>query len=252
MARKKAGKKVEEIEEEVIDLEDYDEDFDDEEFELDDDDEFEVETKKKAPKEEVPLTLEDRVAIIEKKTSAVLILCVVAALASIITMCVTIFGGNSNKNTSKEPTEATEPTDEGEDIAYEYDVSKFNEISASDIAKVSKDKTILLYIGRSTCGYCVQYVPILQEVQDKYGKYTTYYLDIAKIYDYSRGVKLDEDAESIMLNLKTSDSQKGVMNNFGSTPMTLVIKNGKVVDSIIGYVDAGTLDSMVVENGLNK
>ena len=252
MARKKAEKKVEEIDEEIIDLEDYDEDFDDEEIELEDD-EFEVEKPKKEPKKEVPLTLDDRVAIIEKKTSAVLILCVVAALASVVTMCVTIFGGNSNKNnSSKDTTETNESAGQEEEITYEYDVSKFNEISASDIAKVSKDKTILLYIGRSTCGYCVQYVPVLQEVQDKYGTYTTYYLDIAKIYDYSRGVKIDEDAESIMLNLKTSDSQKDVMQNFGSTPMTLVIKNGRIVDSIIGYVDAGTLDALVTDNGLNK
>ena len=252
MARKKAEKKVEEIEEEVIDLEDYDEDFDEEDIDLEDD-EFEVEEKVKEPVEEKELTLEDRIANMEKKTSAILILSVVIAILSLVTMCVTIFGGNSgNKNTSKEPTEATEPTEEGEPVSYEYDVSKFNEISASDIAKVSKDKTILLYIGRSTCGYCIQYVPVLQEVQDKYGKYTTYYLDIAKIYDYSRGVKLDEDAEKIMLNLKTSDNQKGVMDNFGSTPMTLVIKNNKVVDSIIGYVDAGTLDQLVTSNGLNK
>ncbi len=251
MARKKAEKKVEEIEEEVIDLEDYDEDFDDEDIDLEDD-EFEVEENVKEPKEEVPLTMEDRIMNIEKKSSAVLVLCVVTAILSLVTLCVTIFGGNSNKNTSKEPTEANEPADEGETITYDYDVSKFNEISASDIAKVSKDKTILLYIGRETCGYCVQYVPVLQEVQDKYGKYTTYYLDIAKIYDYSRGVKLDEKAEEIMLNLKTSDSQKDVMQNFGSTPMTLVIKNGKIVDSIIGYVDAGTLDALVTNNGLNK
>lgn len=252
MARKKAEKKVEEIEEEIIDLEDYDEDFDDEDIDLEDD-EFEVEETKKEPKEEVPLTMEDRIINIEKKSNAVLVLCVVTALLSLVTMCLTIFGGNSNKNTSKESTETTEPTEEGgEPIAYDYDVSKFKEISASDIAKVSKDKTILLYIGRETCGYCIQYVPVLQEIQDKYGKYTTYYLDIAKIYDYSRGVKLDEDAEKIMLNLKTSDSQKDVMQNFGSTPMTLVIKNNKVVDAIVGYVDASTLDQLVTNNGLNK
>ncbi len=253
MARKKATKKVEKIKEEVIDedlidLDDFEDEDLDEEFV--DEEEFEVKKpKKKKVKEEKPeepLTLEDRVANMEQKLNIVLVLAVIMTVVAVATMFIVIFKGDSkSKNNSNET-----KTEEKEDVVtYDYDVSAFKEISASEIESESKGKTILLYIGRSTCGYCVQFVPILTEVQEKHD-YTTYYLDIAKIYDYQNGVVLDSAAEKIMLDLKTSDSQKGIMSNFGSTPMTLVIKNGKVVDSIVGYVDAGTVETLVSSNGL--
>ena len=259
MAKKKASKKVEKakkevVDEELIDLEDYEDEELDEEFL--EDEAFEVKKKvKKTPKAKVeeeeneePLTLEDRVIGMEQKLNVMMVLLVIVTVVAIITMFVAIFkDGGKTKDSSKTNT-STETKEEGT-TTLEYDVSKFKEISASDIEGESKGKTILLYIGRSTCGYCVQFVPILQQVQANH-KYTTYYLDIAKIYDYQNGVVLDKDAESIMVGLKTNDSQKDVMNNFGSTPMTLVIKNGKVVDSIVGYVDAGTLETLVSSNGL--
>ena len=42
----------------------------------------------------------------------------------------------------------------------------------------------MIYIGRSTCGYCVQFVPVLTQVQKELGGYTTYYIDIAKILEF--------------------------------------------------------------------
>lgn len=253
MAKKKATKKVEKIKEEVIDedlidLDDYEDEDLDEEFV--DEEEFEKKPKKKKVKKEEPeepLTLEDRVINMEQKLNILMVLAVIMTVVAVITMFVVIFKGDSKtKSDSKE----TNTQEKEETVTYDYDVSAFKEITASEIETESKGKTILLYIGRSTCGYCVQFVPILTEVQNKHD-YTTYYLDIAKIYDYQNGVVLDSASESVMLNLKTSDSQKGIMKNFGSTPMTLVIKNGKVVDSIVGYVDAGTLETLVSSNGLN-
>jgi len=255
MARKKASKKVEKskkelVDEEVIDLEDYEDEELDEEFL--EDEEFEVEKKpkkvkkEKEPKEEEEVTLEDRVARMEQKQNIILVLVSIMTVVALVTMFVVIFK-DGGKTENKE--EETKTEEKQEQQTLEYDVSKFKEISAGDIENESKGKTILLYIGRSTCGYCVQFVPILKEVQENH-KYTTYYLDIAKIYDYQNGVVLDKAAETTMLNLKTNDAQKDTMKNFGSTPMTLVIKNGKVVDSIVGYVDAGTIETLVTSNGL--
>ena len=254
MAKKKAKKKVDEVKEEIIDLEDYDEDDFEDEEEFDDEEEFEVKKKKvKKEKKEIveekeELTLDERVKLMEKKLNIVMILTIVIAVIATVSMFIIIFKGTGS---SKKKTETTENNEETQEVIQEYDVSAFKEVSASEVSGLGKDKVALLYIGRSTCGYCVQYVPTLTSVQKKYG-YTTYYLDIAKIYDYSAGVVLDSDAESVMLKLKTSDSQKGVMDNFGATPMVLVIKNGKITDSLIGYVDEGTFDAFVVENGLNK
>ena len=256
MARKKASKKVEKskkevIDEEVIDLDDYEDEELDEEFL--EDEEFEVEKKpkkakkvKEEPEEEEVVTLEDRVARMEQKQNIILVLVTIMTVVALVTMFVVIFKDGGKTKTKEEETKTEEKQ---EQQTLEYDVSEFKEISASDIESESKGKTILLYIGRNTCGYCVQFVPILKEVQHNH-KYTTYYLDIAKIYDYQNGVVLDKAAETTMINLKTNDAQKDVMKNFGSTPMTLVIKNGKVVDSIVGYVDAGTIETLVTSNGL--
>ena len=42
------------------------------------------------------------------------------------------------------------------------------------------------------------------------------------------------------------------MNDWGATPMTLVIKNNKVVDSLVGAADAATVETLVKNNGLAK
>ena len=55
-----------------------------------------------------------------------------------------------------------------------------------------------------------------------------------------------------MQKFATSDSQKDVMKDWGATPMTLVIKNNKIVDSLVGATDAATLEKMVKNNGLAK
>ena len=56
-----------------------------------------------------------------------------------------------------------------------------------------------------------------------------------------------------MQNLKAVDKEKNTMkNNWGATPMTLVIKNNKIVDSLVGYTDENTLTEFVKSNKLAK
>ena len=191
------------------------------------------------------LSLEDRVMNIEKKVTAVLWLVVITMIVAILSL-IFVISDDTSKSESGTGTDTTETESNSE-----YDVSKFTEIKAQDIEDLSKGKTILVYIGRSTCGYCVQFVPVLKEVQEKHS-YTTYYIDIAKILDYTNGGTLDEKANKIMQNLATTEEQKDVMNDWGATPMTLVIKNNKVVDSLVGAADAATVETLVKNNGLAK
>lgn len=191
------------------------------------------------------LSLEDRVINIEKKVTAVLWLVVITMIVAILSL-IFVISDDTSKSKSGDGTDTKET-----ETSAEYDVSSFKEIKAQDLKKTSKDKTILVYIGRATCGYCVQFVPVLKEVQDKYS-YTTYYIDIAKILDYTNGGTLDEEADKIMQDFATSDEQKDVMNDWGATPMTLVIKNNKIVDSLVGAADASTLETLVKDNGLAK
>ena len=52
--------------------------------------------------------------------------------------------------------------------------------------------------------------------------------------------------------MKTNSEQKGIMEQFGSTPMTLIIKNNTIVDSIVGATDESTLTKLIEGNGFSK
>lgn len=191
------------------------------------------------------LTTEDRLVSIEKKVNATLILVVIMAILAIINLSILV-SNNSGQTTTNE-----DLTPNSTDTSADYDVSEFDEIKASDLSKESKNKTIVVYIGRSSCGYCVQFVPILKSVQEKYN-FTTKYIDIAKIIDYNSSSISDQDAYNLLTNMKTNSEQKGIMEQFGSTPMTLVIKNNTIVDSIVGATDESTLTKLIEDNGFNK
>ena len=72
---------------------------------------------------------------------------------------------NVSKNSSKES--SAEPSEE---VAQgEYDVSMFDTLSTNDALEQIKDgKKHVVYIGRATCGYCVQFLPSLQKAQEEY------------------------------------------------------------------------------------
>lgn len=191
------------------------------------------------------LTTEDRLISIEKKVNATLILVVIMAILAIINLSILV-SNNSGQTTTNE-----DLTPNSTDTSADYDVSEFDEIKASDLSKESKNKTIIVYIGRSSCGYCVQFVPILRSVQEKYN-FTTKYIDIAKIIDYNSSSISDQDAYNLLTNMKTNSEQKGIMEQFGSTPMTLVIKNNTIIDSIVGATDESTLTKLIEDNGFSK
>ena len=191
------------------------------------------------------LTTEDRLVSIEKKVNATLILVVIMAILAIINLSILV-SNNSGQTTTNE-----DLTPNSTDTSADYDVSEFDEIKASDLSKESKNRTIVVYIGRSSCGYCVQFVPILKSVQEKYN-FTTKYIDIAKIIDYNSSSISDQDAYNLLTNMKTNSEQKGIMEQFGSTPMTLVIKNNTIVDSIVGATDESTLTKLIEDNGFSK
>lgn len=191
------------------------------------------------------LTTEDRLISIEKKVNATLILVVIMAILAIINLSILV-SNNSGQTTTND-----DLTPINTDTSADYDVSEFDEIKASDLSKESKNKTIVVYIGRSSCGYCVQFVPVLKSVQEKYN-FTTKYIDIAKIIDYNSSSISDQDAYNLLTNMKTNSEQKNIMEQFGSTPMTLVIKNNTIVDSIVGATDESTLTKLIEDNGFSK
>lgn len=133
-----------------------------------------------------------------------------------------------------ETKESTETEETGE-----YDVSMFNKKTTTEtIESINKGNTEIIYIGRSTCGYCVKFLPILQEAQNKFG-YTTTYIDLTEMTS-------DDQANLIAL-----DNEEGyISENFGYTPMVLIFKDGKLVNGWVGYAEYDTFASFLNENGI--
>lgn len=131
----------------------------------------------------------------------------------------------------------TGTTDSGEDLP-EYDVSTFTEITAEDYVNLFKsDEFALVYIGREDCGYCRYFIPVLKEAQETYD-FTVYYLDMNK---------LSQETFTMLQNLDPE-----IKENLGQTPYTIISKNGKIVDSFLGYGEISKFGPFLETNGIKK
>lgn len=142
---------------------------------------------------------------------------------------------NIIKNGEVSEGESTTDTEE----TGEYDVSMFNEKTTTEtIESINNGNTEIIYIGRSTCGYCVKFLPILQEAQENFG-YTTTYIDLTE---------MTTDDQTNLLALDNEDGY--ISENFGYTPMVLIFKDGKLVNGWVGYAEYETFASFLTENGI--
>ncbi|MDD4623773.1 MAG: hypothetical protein PHX40_00090 [Bacilli bacterium] len=136
-----------------------------------------------------------------------------------------------------------------EEVNGDYDVSAFTEINGSDLKNKTKGENTVVYIGRSTCEWCVKFVPILTETTNKY-KLNTLYIDIAKIIDFSAGGIKDQESYDFLTKMETvSEFENYMSENFGATPMLLIVKDGKLIDAQTGYTESDALNSFLEKNG---
>ncbi len=152
---------------------------------------------------------------------------------------------NTIINVTKNVT-VTSETSEGENSTEEenteYDVSMFTSVTPEEAVKAfDSDEVQVIYLGRSTCGYCVKFLPSLQKAQEEFG-YKTLYLDITTI-------TTDEQQKAI---LDLDNDEKFLETNFGSTPMVLLVKDGKIVDGWVGYAEYEDFANFLEKNGLER
>ena len=95
---------------------------------------------------------------------------------------------------------------------------------------VDNGEAFIVVIERAGCSYCIQYMPIVEEVA-KEKKIPLYYIDTDT---------LSEDE----FNLLSSENNYLKRNNWG-TPTTLFMLGDRVLDNIPGYVDKDTLLSFI-------
>lgn len=129
----------------------------------------------------------------------------------------------------------TDKTDNTATENTEYDVSSFEEVTIDGMLDKIKSSDIqVVYIGRSTCGYCVKFLPVLKQAQKAFG-YKTLYVDISKVDQtgYDKIIQLGD-----------------FFKEFGSTPMVALFKDGKLIKGTIGASEYDAFASFLTENGL--
>ena len=158
-------------------------------------------------------SVNENVILINVKTLIVLsCTLVILSLISISISLITLYKVNHKETNSVVNEEKTD-----------YDVSMFESIDTDKFVKLFKgNKKSLIYLGRSTCGYCVKFLPTLQEAQKEYG-YKTYYLDITTVDN--AGVEEIQGLDSFL------------KDNYGYTPMVLVVKDGKILNEEVDNYD---------------
>lgn len=134
----------------------------------------------------------------------------------------------------------------------EYDVSAMNEVDVDGaLALFEEEGTHVLYIGRSGCTYCRQFVPVLNEVQEDLG-FTTNYLNAQTFMnDWSGSQDELEPLTDKMTIEATANGETGTLGELflanGFTPALVVIKDGEAVAGFFGYRDADTLTELLQE-----
>ena len=135
-----------------------------------------------------------------------------------------------------------------EEPVVEYDVSSFKEIKPSDIKKDSQNSTILIMIGRKTCYYCQLYAPILTEVSKEY-QFQPRYIDLEKLVNLETGEVTEPEEVDYLVQLEATEEYKNFMDDFGATPMTLIVKEEKIVGGIMGYTPKENLIEQLKDLG---
>ena len=123
---------------------------------------------------------------------------IIIALLAINTLILLVDSFNNNGNSSSKTT-TTENTGSGEEESGEYDVSMMESVDMNGVLEAfNSSDTQVIYMGRSTCGYCVKFLPALQQAQSDYG-YTTKYLDITTVTedDVNKLMEKDNDEKEM-------------------------------------------------------
>ena len=121
-------------------------------------------------------------------------------IISVISLAVLVFGFVKATSGNNKETKASSSI-----------INEFNEKMKSKTKQV-------IYFGSATCGYCKLQTPIMKQLKSDY-KLSYYYIDASKLNS--------KDKEKILKALEIE----------GSTPTIAVVKNNKIIDVNVGYME---------------
>ncbi len=143
-------------------------------------------------------------------------------------------GKSSNNGTNNNGNQTT---------TVKYDVSKMKKVTGEEAAKLFDEKgTHFLYIGRSTCSVCVNLVPELNTVLSDMA-ITIHYSPLEQTFrtDFKNLFKKLDIETTVNKNEGTFGE---LLEEYGYTPVVIVIKDGKMVDGFVGYRDADKIEEL--------
>ncbi len=179
------------------------------------------------------------------KTDRVFVCLILILAVLIVNTGLLIWHSAENHNNSNKSNSENKNEEENQD----YDVSTFKEIKGTELANNTQGENKVVYIGRSTCSWCVKFVPVLKELQEKYD-IEILYIDISKIIDFNSNSIIDQASHDAIVDMPTvSGMEEYHKNEFGATPMTIIVKDGKLVDGFTGYAELSTFVNLLEQNG---
>lgn len=245
----KVKKPVKKIETDFELDEDLDEEtLEDVDFNLDDD-EDELSLLENQLEE---ISSDERLIRVEKQVKISIILQAICLILIIVTLgiCISIKGSGVKNGSSSKTNAETNETEDGENT---YATNLFKEIKVSDVTSVSKGKEIIVFIGRQGCYWCSLYAPVLGLASED-NNFDVYYIDFGKMVDFSlaQPAVSDEEQYSALIDWFEAGAYANEVADGIGTPMTIFVKNGKMVNFIGGYVDGDTLNTYLKKEGFIK
>ena len=144
------------------------------------------------------------------------------------TFGIDFFGSNDNNDNANDDMVVGEldKDEEAFRLAYNLDSSIYIPITGDQAyQKIEDDDSFILYIGRHTCPFCQQFIPVLQEAAINQGLDELYHVD--SIDD------LNEDFVS--------------MEGIRTTPTTYIVVNGEIVEELYGYQPLADMKQLIID-----
>ncbi len=163
------------------------------------------------------------------------------ALIVLLSLWITPIKNNNLKfNNSEGSSKTTTNNEEAEEEITDDELSKagFKELSLSEYLDLikSSDKQIIL-VARPTCHYCQQFTPILKQAKEE--------MNLTVNYINTDNLSTD-DWSTFQNSLDYLSSEEW------GTPLTLIVQNGKVLDTNNGYVELDSIKTFFSKNGFGE
>lgn len=187
-----------------------------------------VEVVKEEPKkvEKVASKKDEKKVVLS--TSTIYTIIGLAVLAIVVILTIVIKPSNSeysNLMNNSAGTQTTTNTGADENIP-EDKRKELNSINIDQYLEMLKgEETKIIYIGRPTCSHCVKQKPVMENIAFEY--------DVT--INYLNTDELDDDGISKLIS-----SNEYFSDGFG-TPLTLIVKDNKIVDKVEGETSKADL-----------